>query len=190
MKKISMIMFLCCFLTASLYSQVESITIRWTTMLCQNNCLEQLLREFQKIRGIDQILINPGQADLTWKPNETFQYNYINLAMRMVGLSIRDIRIKITGTITHIGDRFYITTAGGAYTRFELLNPVIPIPGGVTAEFNEAARKISPTLRLKLLEAERLRQIATIEGPIFMPHRHANPTQIVVDHLSFRAPQP
>lgn len=189
MKKIFLILLFCCALKASLRSEVESITIRWTTILCESNCIKLLEREFRKIKGIDQISIDPGsgQATLIWKPNIPFQYTSVNYAMRMVGLSIRNIRIRVKGKITHSGERFYITSEGD-YTRFELLNPIISDPRGVTAEFNETARKIAPALKWQLLEGERAKQMATVEGPVFMPERNTIPTQIVVDQLNFSEP--
>lgn len=187
MKKTVAFLLLCCALNTSLYSAIESVTIRWTAMLCPDSCVTLLEREFRKIKGVDQFSIDQGsgQVVLTWKPKEYFQYSSLNMAMRMVGLSMRSIRIRASGKITHTGNRFFIVSDGDN-TRFELLNPIVSQPRGVTAEFNEAARQIGPLLQQKLLEAERTRAIATIEGPVFMPERNTVPTQIVVDHFDVR----
>jgi hypothetical protein len=188
MKKLLILLFLCCKL--NVYSSIESITIQWSSLFCKDQCIALLEKEFRKIRGVEQLSIDQEalQAVLVWKPNEPFQYSSINYAARAVGLSIRSIRIRVNGTITHSGDRFYLVSQGDN-TRFELLNPIIPVPGEFTSKSNEAIRKIIPPLRDQLLEGERNRQIATVEGPIFMPNRNTVPAQIVVDHLDFSEPQ-
>lgn len=187
MKRLLILLLVCFALNTPLDAVVESITIRWTTLLCQDACVKLLEREFRKIKGVDKISIDQGsgQASLTWKEKIPFEFTSINTAMHMVGLSIRNIRIKVSGTIRHTGDVFYIISEGDG-TRFDLLNPIIPYPTGVAIEFNVSVRKITPALREKLLEGESLKQIATIEGPIFMPERMTVPTQIVVDHLDFK----
>lgn len=173
-------------LNCSLYAQIEKITIRWTAQLCQNSCSKLLEREFRKIPGVDEIMIDQGsgQATLTWKEKIPFQFTSINTAMHMVGLSMRDIRIRVKGTIKHMGDHFYLISEGDQ-TRFDLVNPAVPHPSGQASEYNLATRKLSPPLRQKLLDGEMEKQMATIEGPVFMPERMTVPTQIVVDQLSF-----
>jgi len=173
-----------------IHSEIEQITIRWTAQLCQGTCTKLLVNEFKKIHGVDEIFIDQGsgQATVTWKEKMPFQFTSINTAMHMVGLSMRDIRIKVRGTIKHTGDIFYILSEGDN-TRFDLMNPVTPVPYGQTSEFNTLTRKISPALRQQFLDAETQKLIATVEGPVFMPERMTVPTQIVVDHLSFTDPK-
>src|SRR5262249_3694568 len=108
-------------------------------------------------------------------------------AMRMVGLSSRDIRLKITGSIRHSGDTVYLVSDGDS-TRFDLLNPITPDMRGYTNIYNTMARQLSPELRQKLLSGETEGLTATIEGPIFMPERNVVPVQIVVDSLQFSSP--
>ncbi|HEV8051501.1 MAG TPA: hypothetical protein VGP47_03330 [Parachlamydiaceae bacterium] len=189
MRKIFFIFLLGISIHAPIHSEIEQITIRWTAQLCQGTCPKLLVNELKKVQGIDEIFIDQGsgQATLTWKARVPFQYTSINTAMRMVGLSIRDIRIKVRGIVKHSGDVFYILSDGDN-TRFDLMNPAIPIPHGQTSEYNALARKISPALRQQLLDGETQKLIATIEGPVFMPERKTVPTQIVVDNLNFTSP--
>lgn len=176
-------------LFSSLQAEIEKVTIRWTALLCKGACPRLLEKEFRKINGVKEIAIDQGggQLTLTWKEKIPFQYTSVNTAMHMVGLSIRDIRIRVKGSIKHTGDNFYIVSEGDN-TRFDLLNPVIPNPGGQAAEFNASARKLTPALRQQLLQGEVEKQIATIEGPVFMPERMTVPTQIIIDQLSFNSP--
>ena len=191
MKGKKMAKFLFLFLLSTVFhgtlrSEIEQITIRWTAQLCQNSCIKLLERELGKVKGIDQLSIDQagGQATLSWKKNVPFQYAQINTAMHMVGLSMRDIRIKVTGAVKHSGETFYMISEGDN-TRFDLVNPVTPRPHGQADEFNAYARKISPALKKQLIDGETQRQTATIEGPVFMPERMTVPTQIVVDKLDF-----
>lgn len=175
--------------SSPLMAQVEQITIRWTKLLCKDPCIKILDRELKKIKGVDLVTIDPdaGQAIITWKANAPFQYTYINTAMHMVGLSIRDIRIRIHGPVNFSSNRAYIVSEGDN-TRFELVNPVIPNLRGQAHEFNYSTRGLSPQLRQQIADGIQAKQIATVEGPVFMPERMTVPTQIVVDHLSFSSP--
>jgi len=175
---------------ATLQAEIQTVTLRWTAQLCQGNCMELLTKEFRKIQGVEEFNIDQGSGEATikWKERIPFQYSAVNTAMRMVGLSIRNIRIQVKGTIRHAGDTFYIVS-NGDYTRFDLLNPVIPNTAGVTAEFNAAARKLTPALQQQLLNGEAQKLDVVIEGPIFMPERNTIPTQIVLDHLNFIDPK-
>jgi hypothetical protein len=167
-------------------AEVESVTIRWTSQLCQKTCGELLEKEFKKIGGVDKINIDisAGQATLTWKPMTAFSFTAINTAMHMVGIAMRDIRIKVSGKIRHSGDTIYIVS-NGDNTRFDLINHVVPLPRGQAPVYNQAARKLSPELKQQLLSGESQHQTATIEGPVFMPERMTVPTPIVVDSLTF-----
>lgn len=189
MKKIFFFYFLCSIFYTDLRSEIEQITIRWTAQLCNGNCSKLLEKELRKVRGIDEIAIDQGsgQATLTWSKKIPFQYTSLNTAMHMVGLSMRDIRIKVSGSIKHSGDNFYIVSDGDN-TRFDLVNPVTPRPYGQANEFNAYARKLSPALKKELLDGETQKLKATIEGPVFMPERMTVPTQIVVDKLNFIKP--
>ena len=187
MKKMILLLLFGFVINAPLYSVVESITIRWVTIRCPDNCVKHLEKEFRKIQGVDEIFIDQGsgQATLTWKENMPFQFISVSTAMRIVGLSMREMRIRVSGLISHRGNNFYIISAGDN-TSFELLNPVIPYPQGVTPEFNTSARKITPALAQRLLEGQMLKQTATVEGPVFMPERKTVPTQLIVDSLDFQ----
>lgn len=186
MNKILFSFCFCLGFTTVLYSEIQNITLRWTNTSCQETCSRLLEKEFRKIQGMDQISIDTGskQADLTWKENIPFQYTSLNTALHMVGLSPRDVRIRVRGRVKHNGNAFFIISEGDN-TRFELMNPVVPNPGGVAPQFNAYARQIKQPLKQKLLDGEAQQEIATIEGPIFMPERMTVPTQIVVDQLDF-----
>lgn len=165
-------------------AEVESITIRWTSQLCQKTCGMLLEKELKKVNGVDKVAIDlgAGQASLTWKPMTPFSYTSINTAMHMVGIALRDIRLRVRGHIRHTGETIYLVSEGDN-TRFDLVNPVVPNLKGQSTVYNASGRKLTPELRQQLLDAEKNGQIATIEGPVFMPERMTVPVQIVVDSL-------
>ena len=185
MKSLLLLILLSMILHSSIYSEIEQITIRWTAQLCQEPCRNILEKEFREVPGIDEtsIDIDKGQATLTWKKNVPFDFPSINTAMRMVGLAMREIRLKVRGSIKHSEDNLYLVSDGD-HTPFNLVNPVVPSPSGPTSEFNRESRKLSSALRQQLLQAQTDKQIVTIEGPIFMPKRMTVPTEIVIDYLN------
>lgn len=178
------------FISASLgnqaHAEVESVTVRWTSQLCQKTCGTLLEKELKKVNGVDKVSIDlsSGQATLTWKPMVPFAYSSINTAMHMVGIAMRDMRLRVKGRIGHTGETVYIVSEGNN-TRFDLVNPVVPSRTGQSVVYNAAGRKLSPELRQQLLTGESQGLIATIEGPVFMPERMIVPTQIVVERLNF-----
>lgn len=178
-------------IVGTLQAEIQQITVRWTSLLCKDSCVKTLDKELRKIKGIEQFNIDPssGQVSITWKANVPFQFTTINTAMHMVGLSMRDIRIKVRGNILPSGNQIYIVSEGDN-TRFELMNPVTPNPNGQSHVYNYTTRTLSPELKKQLLDGYQAKQIATVEGPVFMPERMTVPTQIVVDHLNFEVAKP
>lgn len=172
---------------SSLLAEIEAVDISWRPLNCQTNCPRLLEQQFRKIPGVQEISINPstGHATLKWKPNSPFAYSSINVAMRLVGLSFTDLRLRVRGTLQYTHNTVTITSIGDN-TRFDLLNPVIPEITKQAAQYNLEARRLKPALYQKLVDAAEKKQIATIEGPLFMPWR--TPNELVVDQVSFTSP--
>lgn len=174
---------LSCIWSSSLFSEIETVWLKWTPLLCTQACVTQLDRELRKVPGIAEISLNQGggEATLKWRPNLPFSFSDVNVPMRLVGLSVRDIHIKVRGTLSHDAHSVTLTSIGDG-TRFQLLNPVISTPGQQASVFNLAARQLTPELRQKLIDGEAQKAIASIQGQIFMPGR-SSALQIVVDNL-------
>lgn len=172
-------------LFSPIVAEVEKITITWTALLCNQRCIEQLERHFTRIKGVAGVNFNQqaGLVEIRWKPNIPFSFAPINTTMSLVGLSIRDIRVKVRGTIRASGKNYRIISLGDN-TSFTLLNPVTPYRGTVTVEFNPANRELSPEMRQKLYDAQRQNKLAVIEGPLFMPER-SPPLMMVLDQINF-----
>jgi len=172
-----------------LQGEVQSVKFSWTATLCQTSCPKQLEKEFRKIPGVTDVITDfgAGQAELHYQPNAPFSWTPIQRAMQMVGLYIKSMRVKVHGTIVHNSQNVTLVSIGDG-TRFEIVNAVIPNTQGQSNTYNlSGARALTPQMRQKFLDAEALGQEATIEGPLFMPHR-APPLQIVAEQINFSNP--
>lgn len=177
-----------CICSTSSHSEIESVSLNWTPLLCTQACITQLDREFRKVAGIAEVTLNQGAgaASIRWRPNYPFSFSDVNVPMRLVGLSIRDIHIKVRGTISHDAHSVTLTSLGDN-TRFQLLNPLISRPGQQAPVFNLAARQLTPELRQQLIDTEVQKSTVSIQGQIFMPGR-SSALQIVVGNLSVEDP--
>lgn len=173
-------------LSIELNAEIQHISIHWTSSLCTDACVKTLDRELKKVNGINDVVIDQaaGKATLSWKPNVLFQYTSISNAMRMVGLSMRHMHIRVRGKIQPTGETIYLISEGDN-TRFELANPPNEEAKRTGLARNFASRVLSPELRQQLLDAYNKNEIAIVEGGIFMPRKNLVPTQVVVEKLSF-----
>lgn len=170
-------------LPASSWSEVERVIVTWTAIECQDACIRQLDKQFNKIPGVTSVSLSPGQVVLKWQKNAPFSFSPINIAMELLGLTINDIRVRVRGRIKH--DARHVTLYSlGDYTPFDLINPVVPDMDRQAAQFNLQARALRPALRQKLIDGELAGKIAIIEGPLLMPER-SPPIELVVDSLTF-----
>lgn len=186
---VALSMTFCIHSSCHLSAEIQNITIKWTQLLCSTqSCITQLDKEFRKVPGIMEFSLNQsgGQAEIKWRPNMPFSFSDVNVPMRLVGLSVRDIHIKVRGTLSHDAKTVTLTSIGD-HSRFALLNPVVSTPGQQAPVFNLAARQLKPELYQQLVEGETKKMIATVEGQIFMPGR-SPAMQIVVEHLTFTEP--
>ena len=168
-----------------LCAEIERVTVTWTAMECQANCIRQLEEQFRKIPGVAEVTMNhsAGQADLKWTKGMPFAFSPVNVAMELIGLTINDIRVKVHGVLQHTGNKVTLISTGD-FTHFDLLNPAVPEVHGQAAQFNIAVRGLGPELLKKLMDAEKEKKTATIEGPLLMPER-SPPLELVVSTLSF-----
>ena len=170
-------------------AEIEQVAISWTPTICQPSCVPLLKRTLEKVHGVATVEINQpiGQAIITWKPNIQFAYEGVDSAMRMVGITIWNIRLRVTGKLER-GNKHYYLVSNGDHTRFDLLAPVTPVLSGQANQYNSNARALTPYLQQKLMEGAQAGQIITIDGPLFMPWRHNIPVELVIDQMTFTEP--
>lgn len=178
-----------CLWLNDLGAEIQKVVITWKSAFCQQSCADGLAREFRKVNGVAEIDMNAaaGRMELRWKPNAGFQFQPINNAMAMIGVSIKDIRVTVRGTLTHDNRRVTLVSLGDN-TRFDIINPVIPSPNQQADEFNASTRGLTDANLTKLLDAEKEHMIATIDGPLFQPER-SPPILLVLESLKLDKPE-
>lgn len=176
---------LCLMCTCNLQGEIFWVKIKWTSVLCQESCVTGLQKQFEQLKGVSKININQGagQAILTWKNNQPYSYGPINTAMRMIGLTIQDLRIRVRGKIFVDGQTFKLISVGDN-TEFVLLSPINSMNlTQYSIEFSAANRQISGELKDKLLAAKKSNLAVTIEGVLFEPQRLPL-TQLVIEQMT------
>lgn len=174
-----------CFVTP-LTSEIQTVTVKWTPSLCRlASCIKGLEQQFGRVKGVDNVQINQeaGQAVLVWKKNVEFSYKAVNMALQMIGLYSRDIRLRVRGHITH-DDKTITLISEGDGTRFVLYGPIQAKPLQQNVQFNVLAHPISDELKTRLLATQDAKQIVMIEGPLLLPERSPpDPYKLIVEHL-------
>jgi hypothetical protein len=170
MKKIALL-FLCLLLHIQANAEIQDVTVMWRGALCDRRCVDSLYRLFKQIRPIASVTIDPqaGKAHMIYKPGSKFEFQPINYAMRRIGLSLRDIRVRIRGTISHTGDTLFINSLGDT-TRFALIGFPEASRQRYVVPFSRYNRPLEADVKRALLFAEANHQLVTIEGPIFEPY--------------------
>ena len=162
-------------------AEIEKVTITWTSALCADQCVKELIHYFSLVPGVAGVQIDQpgGRAIVRWKPNIPFTYQSMDTVTRLVGLYQNEIRVRVKGQISHNLQQMKITSVGDG-TSFNLLGPVTPSKTQYVEENNAENRKLSPEMTNKLLDAENNSQLVTIEGPLFLPER-SPPMQIIIE---------
>lgn len=172
-----------------LQAEIVLVTVKWTVNLCQDYCVRNLYKELGKVKGVGEVVINQAgaQADLRWKPNVPFSFVDVDAAMRMVGPSIEDIRMKVHGTLTHTQDSVTLISTGDN-THFQLLSPIIPSKTQYVEEYNVATHTLWAATREQLLQAEANHLSVTIDGQLFRPE-WAPPLYILIQKITVDQPK-
>lgn len=159
-------------LTFQIGAEIEYIRVKWLPVACQASCIADIARQFLSISSLAEVVVNEqqGQATLRWKPRVPFSYNYINSAMRLVGPTVQDVRMRVRGTIT-VTPTAVILQSLGDETQFILLSPT---PGSLTQyvpQNNIDAHRLAPDVRQKFIDGQRDSTVVVVEGPLFEPQR-------------------
>lgn len=168
--------------TYTLDADVEQVVLRWTPETCTEGCGEIVKKNLEKMRGAASVSVSEvdGQATIRWKPSEKFSFAPINTQMRLSGPRVRDVRVRVRGTIQHSGENVYLISLGDN-TRFELIGIPTPDQTGYVEENNIANRQLSQQTKERLIATERTDQLITVEGPLFQPTR--SPLRLVTEWI-------
>ena len=158
--------------SAPIQAKIDEVTITWTPQLCLYSCAAELNNRFLKIPGVAEVDLNQpaGRAKLKWEPESPFTYAPINAAMSWIGLSIIELRIKVSGYIVH-DEKSVTLVSKPDGTRFVLKSPTNPIYNQYVEQFNIYGYSMNAQMRDELLEAEENKLEVEITGQIFEPER-------------------
>lgn len=178
-----------CLALSHLPAEIEHVSVKWVSAACLESCAHGLQQQFSKIPGVAEVSVDQaaGRADLRWKPNAPFAYYPIHAAMSMIGPSIKNLRVRVKGTIKHDAKTVSLVSLGD-YTTFILLSPLTPSPNEYTIMYNVETHKLLPNMREQLLQAEANKQTVTIEGPLFQPER-APPLLLITETVNVTKPK-
>lgn len=177
------------FSTSALNGEVETIALNWNPGLCVENCGQLLKQEFSKLQEVESIDIDlpSGRAVIRWNPRSPFSYVLLDRTMRRVGLGIHYWRLVVRGYIHHDPENVWLISQGDD-TRFNLINPVVPLPNQMNIQHNLANRILTPEMRDKLLTSEKNQELVTIEGPLFDPWRSPFNYFLIVEQVKTPPP--
>lgn len=170
-----------------LNAEVEQVSLRWDPIPCKKACPILLHDRLQKAKGVASVEINAdsGNATMTWDKKIPFSFVPLNYALRYVGVREKELRVKVSGSISGSGASYFIKSRGDN-TIFVLFNRAAP--GGQSnyvTLYSATNRVLTPELITKLEDIKKSNQIAIIEGPIFMPERSPpDPLRLVIDNIS------
>lgn len=170
-------------LASNVQAEIINLTLYWHSGICGAQCARALDNNLQKVRGVSQVQteFNDGYAILTWKPRLALDYSQILLATQRVGVSMDEVRLKMRGTISHSGQRFFIQSLGDP-TKVELFSFQQPSTTRFVDFTNISSFSVNPDLQRKLLDAEKGNQLVTVEGRLFEPE--VPPLKLIVDNFS------
>jgi hypothetical protein len=172
------------FCTSTVHAEIQTVTVRWTSGLCDKGCSDKVGASLRKLKGADQVTINQGSgsASIKWKKNIPFNFYDVNVAMRVVGPRIRDVRMQVSGHIVQDGKNYYLVSTGDN-SRFTLLGPVQASTHQYSIQYNPAVHPLTAEMIALLQKAEKANVEVTIDGPLFEPHR-APPMYFIIENLT------
>jgi hypothetical protein len=170
---------------ATTHAEIVKVNVQWQPETCPLSCAQGLAGQFQKIPGIAQINMNQsgGYAELRWKPGIPFIYAQIKSAMQAIGPGIRDIRVKVRGTLKFDKQTVSLTSLGDN-TVFYLIGQINAKEGQTAVYYSLESHQLSQDMIARLVEGYQQQRIAVIEGPLFEPWRYPY-LWLIVDQLQF-----
>jgi hypothetical protein len=169
----------------TLLAEIEWVTVDWNAGVCDEACVGRIQQHLASLYSVTKVEIDRSgtMAKLTWRPNQPFDYKKIEYAVAWVGVGLRNIGIKVRGTVTHDSSNYYLTSIGDR-GRFILLEGAPhPNSGGELYTLgNPLAYPLTSVTRDKLRTTEVNSQVVTIEGYLLMFWRL--PLYLIVTKLS------
>src|ERR1700722_10027152 len=134
-------------------AEIVKVEVQWQPGTCPMSCAQLLGTQFQKIPGVAEILMNQpgGHVELRWKPNFPFAYQQVKSAMQAAGPGIRDIRVKVRGTV-HFDQQTASLVSVGDNTTFFLLGQLQAKQNQLAVYYNVESHPLSQATLTRLVE--------------------------------------
>lgn len=173
MNKFNLIFILILIIRNDLYSELEEIQLNWNAIACLETCIPLLERNLRAITPGRDLQINghQGVARMSWNPDYPFSYEPFRAAFAATGILVREMRVRVRGTIRHDMNNFYLHSTGDG-ALYVLLGPLNPEPGRYVPKYNIVSYPLSLRLKEELLDAEKNQYTVIISGPLFMPEKY------------------
>lgn len=168
----------------NLLAVIENVQLNWDNIQCQQDCANNLNKNFQKIKEVSEVTVNQqtGVATLKWQLNVPFNFRPIHEAYAKVGIHMIALRLKVSGTITQKGKQFLLVSSGDN-SRFNLIGNITAKTHQYTAEKSPYNRPLTADLIKQFIQAEKDRSLVTIEGPILQPFQFP-PLDLITENVS------
>jgi hypothetical protein len=170
--------FILIFFAKYLTAEIQQIQVHWNTFKCSNACVLQIESHLKSIKDVTNVVLNigPGTALMGWKTNRYFSYEPFKLASSAAGISFDETRLRVSGTISHLGENFYLTSSGDK-TIFLLI---------VASQIDRRYDKISTypletNMKNQLMIAEKNRWSVVISGPLYLPDHY--PLTLIAEQI-------
>ena len=153
-----------------LFAGVEEVQITWNAFKCLATCAPLIERNLNSIGSVSDVRIDAqsGTAFMKWDSTTPFSYEPFRLAASAAGIRIRQMRIRVSGKITHEADQFYIHSDGDN-SRFLLLGPIKTEPGRYIPNYNFETHPLTTQDQQKFFKAELNGSTVVISGPLYIP---------------------
>lgn len=176
------ILLTCCVIRSSLSAEIIWAQACWNPVHCSVSSQKPLERRLSDIDSVSRVLMNydDGNVKLVWKPNKIYDDRVVRTAFAWVGIAIKDVRLKVRGTISHDAKNVYLTSIGDG-TKIPLVSAPKSAQGLLINKGSLAIPELDADVRKRLIAAEDNHQVIIVEGTVFMPYRP--PVRLQLEHV-------
>src|SRR5262245_49677348 len=127
----------------SLGGEIEEIRIQWNAQKCLDACSAQIETNLKAIKEVTNVQTDKhaGIAVMKWNSQRPFNFDPFKLAIAAAGIGIDEMRLSVSGKITHDTQNTYLTSTDDN-TRFTLVSSSNPQPGQYVPKYRLATRPL------------------------------------------------
>ena len=158
--------------TQPIFGEIDYVTLYWRPDVCDERCSRLLELSLEKVEEASSVETDPteGKAQLFWKARRPFEYREVNYAMKRIGVKLKDVGIRLRGTISQSGKEYFIHSIGDS-TKLRLVSPPPPSTQEYVERKNILAYELTEELKAFFSDLEKKKRVVTVEGLLFEPYR-------------------